>query len=147
MTGASDEVTDVLAVAGELPHPEVRVQGAAPVLAQVPGASLYAILENLVDNATSHGASRVDIRGKTVGEAVELRVADNGSGISPRNRKDVFAPFFTTRQSSGGTGLGLAICRTLANNAGGDIELLPTETGAAFKVTLRAAQRAAGGNS
>jgi len=147
MTGASDEVTDVLAVAGELPHREVRVEGAAPMLAQVPGASVYAILENLVDNATSHGASRVDIRGRTVGEAVELRVADNGSGISPRNRKDVFDPFFTTRQSSGGTGLGLAICRTLANNAGGDIELLPTETGAAFKVTLRAAQRAAAGNS
>ena len=142
MTGASDEATDVLAVATELPHPEVRVEGTPPVLAQAPRASVYAILENLVDNATGHGASRVDIRGETVGATVELRVGDNGSGISPRHRDEVFDPFFTTRQDSGGTGLGLAICRTLANNAGGDIELLPTEAGAAFKVTLRAAPAA-----
>ena len=142
MVRASGEVVDVLAVAEELPHSEVCVEEGAPMLARVPRTSVYAILENLVDNAVGHGASQVDIGGRAAGATVELRIRDNGRGISPRNRSAIFDPFFTTRQSSGGTGLGLAICRTLANNAGGGIELEPTETGAAFKVTLPAAPAA-----
>lgn len=38
-----------------------------------------------------------------------LRIADNGSGISPENQKKIFDTFFTTKLRGIGTGLGLAI--------------------------------------
>ena len=50
---------------------------------------------------------------------VVLRVADNGSGIDPETRQNVFTPYFTTKGANG-TGLGLAvIARILENNQGG----------------------------
>lgn len=41
----------------------------------------------------------------------EVRIRDNGTGIDPAIRKDIFAPFFTTKPTGqGNTGLGLSIC-------------------------------------
>ena len=139
MTTSSDESTDVLAVAAALAHPAVHVAGTPPVVARMARASLVAVLENLVDNAARHGATRVDVSARRVGAAIELTVTDNGSGISSANRGRVFDPFFTTRQEDGGTGIGLAICRSLVQGAGGGIELARSEGGAAFRVTLIAA--------
>ena len=44
-----------------------------------------------------------------VGEAVEIRVRDNGAGIPPEIRDKLFQPFFTTKPTGEGTGLGLSI--------------------------------------
>ena len=43
------------------------------------------------------------------GEAVEIRVRDNGTGIPPEIRDKLFQPFFTTKPTGEGTGLGLSI--------------------------------------
>jgi C4-dicarboxylate-specific signal transduction histidine kinase len=40
------------------------------------------------------------------GEAVEVRVRDNGTGIPPEIRDKLFQPFFTTKPTGEGTGLG-----------------------------------------
>lgn len=138
LTAASEEVTDVLAVARELPEPPVRVaEGEAK--ARVPTASLRAILEHLVQNASEHGARRVDVYVKRRHGKVELWVEDDGPGIAVEDAARVFDPFYTTRADRGGTGLGLAICRALAQNAGGSIALAKAQEGAAFNVTLNAA--------
>ena len=136
MTTSGDEATDVVAVAQSLALSIVHVAPAPPAVAHIARASLVAVLENLVDNAARHGATRVDLAARRRGDTVELTVADDGPGISPANRGRVFDPFFTTRQEDGGTGLGLAICRSLVQGAGGRIDLVPGERGAAFKVTL-----------
>lgn len=136
MTTSSEEATDVLAVAQELALPILHVAPAPPAVARIARSSLLAVLENLVDNAARHGATRVDVDARRRGDTVALTVADDGPGISPANRGRVFDPFFTTRQEDGGTGLGLAICRSLVQGAGGQIELAPGERGAAFVVTL-----------
>ncbi len=43
-------------------------------------------------------------------ERIEIRIADNGIGINPENKKLLFNPFFTTKPIGKGTGLGLSIC-------------------------------------
>ncbi|MCL2723081.1 MAG: ATP-binding protein [Polyangiaceae bacterium] len=54
-------------------------------------------------------------------ETVEISVHDTGPGISQKVLKNIFVPFFTTREQ--GTGLGLAISQSIVQNAGGSIHV------------------------
>ena len=46
---------------------------------------------------------------KNLGDRVEIRIRDNGTGVSPEVRQKMFNPFFTTKPAGEGTGLGLSI--------------------------------------
>jgi len=46
---------------------------------------------------------------KSLGDRVEIRIRDNGTGIPPEVREKMFNPFFTTKPAGEGTGLGLSI--------------------------------------
>jgi signal transduction histidine kinase/HAMP domain-containing protein len=46
---------------------------------------------------------------KNLGDSVEIRIRDNGTGISPEVKEKLFNPFFTTKPAGEGTGLGLSI--------------------------------------
>src|SRR5262249_55629684 len=46
---------------------------------------------------------------KSLGDRVEVRIRDNGTGIPPEVRDKMFNPFFTTKPAGEGTGLGLSI--------------------------------------
>ena len=46
---------------------------------------------------------------KNLGDRVEIRIHDNGTGVSPEVREKMFNPFFTTKPAGEGTGLGLSI--------------------------------------
>jgi signal transduction histidine kinase len=46
---------------------------------------------------------------KNLGDSVEIRIRDNGTGITPEVREKLFNPFFTTKPTGEGTGLGLSI--------------------------------------
>ncbi len=78
-------------------------------------AHLKQILDNLCQNALRYGNPE---KGEILIQAINsqhgpcIEVCDNGQGISPEHRKQLFEPFFTT--SSSGTGLGLYISRELA---------------------------------
>jgi two-component system, NtrC family, sensor histidine kinase HydH len=54
-------------------------------------------------------------------ELIEVSVKDTGPGISQKVKKNLFVPFFTTKEQ--GTGLGLAICQSIIQNAGGTIDV------------------------
>jgi|AGTN01.1.fsa_nt_gi PAS domain S-box/PAS domain S-box/PAS domain S-box/PAS domain S-box len=59
-----------------------------------------------------------------VGDGVEIRVADTGTGVPEDIREHVFDPFFTTKDVGKGTGQGLAICRdVVVAKHGGRIEV------------------------
>ena len=74
---------------------------------------------------------------RNVNGDVEVRISDNGPGVSPEHLDRLFDPFFTTKRS--GTGLGLAISRTIAQGHGGTIGIRPvTPHGASFHVSLPA---------
>jgi two-component system, NtrC family, sensor kinase len=61
---------------------------------------------------------------RDLGEAVEIRVRDNGTGISPEFREKLFQPFFTTKPTGEGTGLGLSISYDIITQQhGGTIEV------------------------
>jgi two-component system osmolarity sensor histidine kinase EnvZ len=83
-------------------------------------------ITNLVSNAVRFG-DRVIIRAAVEGQWVRIEVDDNGPGIPPEERLNVFKPFYrldhARNQDEGNTGLGLAIARDIAKSHGGDITL------------------------
>jgi two-component system sensor histidine kinase PilS (NtrC family) len=72
-----------------------------------------------------------------MGDAILFEINDDGPGVPPELRNQVFEPFFTTRP--GGTGLGLYVARELADANGAALDLLPRGPGAHFRMTLRRA--------
>lgn len=109
-------------------------------LAPLSSENAQIVFGHLLDNAMRHGATRAEISAHVAGGALVVRVADNGAGVSPGNRERIFDPFFTTRRTEGGTGMGLGIVRALLRAHGGDIRLVDSVEGAAFELTLPAAQ-------
>jgi GAF domain-containing protein len=66
---------------------------------------------------------------KSLGDRVEIRIRDNGTGIPPEVKEKMFNPFFTTKPAGEGTGLGLSICHDIiVKQHGGSIEV-DTEPG------------------
>jgi two-component system NtrC family sensor kinase len=61
---------------------------------------------------------------KSLGDSVEIRIRDNGTGIPPEVRDKLFNPFFTTKPAGEGTGLGLSISHDIiVKQHGGSIEV------------------------
>jgi signal transduction histidine kinase len=117
----------------------MTVAGDTNTRARLPREILETILTNLIDNSRQNGANQVDVTIHQAEGTLRIRIADNGTGISPANAANIFMPFFTTHREEGGTGLGLGIVRALLKAYGGDIELALIDKGAAFNVTVPAA--------
>jgi two-component system, OmpR family, sensor histidine kinase TctE len=91
-------------------------------------------LSNLVDNALRYGRaageSRVTIRVREQDDQVVLEVEDNGPGLSPADRLQVFERFYrslaTQQRHPEGAGLGLAIVREIARRHGGEADVADT---------------------
>ncbi len=61
---------------------------------------------------------------KNLGDSVEIRIRDNGTGIPPEVKEKMFNPFFTTKPVGEGTGLGLSISHDIiVKQHGGSIEV------------------------
>ena len=61
---------------------------------------------------------------KNLGDSIEIRIRDNGTGIPPEVRGKLFNPFFTTKPAGEGTGLGLSISHDIiVKQHGGAIEV------------------------
>lgn len=106
---------------------------------------LVQVLQNLMENGMKYNASptpRVAITARREGDAWAFSVSDNGIGIAPDHREQVFEMFLRlhTQQEYPGTGIGLAICRRIVERHGGRIWIESTEGGgSAFHFTLVAA--------
>ncbi len=82
---------------------------------------LRQVLWNLVSNALDAPGKHVGIRARRAEGGVEVRVADDGAGMSPEVLARVFEPFRTTKAR--GTGLGLSISRAIIEKHGGSIRI------------------------
>jgi two-component system, OmpR family, osmolarity sensor histidine kinase EnvZ len=84
------------------------------------------LLGNLVSNAARYGDD-IQITAVHNEKYLTVHVDDDGPGIPPENREDVFRPFLrldeARNQDHAGSGLGLAIARDIARSHGGEISL------------------------
>lgn len=97
---------------------------------------LYRVLLNLARNAVEAGARHLRVGAAQDGDVLAIDIADDGPGLSPRVRDNLFRPFFGSGRP-GGSGLGLAIARELMRAQGGDIDLVSsTASGTIFRLTL-----------
>jgi len=71
------------------------------------------------------------------GDAVEVRVRDNGTGIPPDIRDKLFQPFFTTKPTGEGTGLGLSITYDIVTQQHGGTIAVDSEVGQFTEFTVR----------
>jgi signal transduction histidine kinase len=103
---------------------------------------LFRILSNLCRNAVQaiegQGEGRpgeIRVRAWREGRRAWVEVSDDGPGVPPRTRANLFRAFQGSSRK-GGTGLGLAIAAELAAAHGGALKLVDTERGATFLMEL-----------
>jgi two-component system, OmpR family, osmolarity sensor histidine kinase EnvZ len=97
------------------------------------------LLFNLVSNAARHGDT-IAISAQHETRWLTVTVDDDGPGIPPEAREEVFKPFVrldeARNQDEGGSGLGLAIARDIARSHGGDVVLGDSPLGG-LRATVR----------
>ena len=76
------------------------------------GNGFYAATKRARGNSEAAYRPTLQVSTRDLGEAVEVRIRDNGTGIAPEIRDQLFQPFFTTKPTGEGTGLGLSIRRS-----------------------------------
>ena len=81
---------------------------------------------------------------RDLGEAVEIRVRDNGTGIPPEIRDQLFQPFFTTKPTGEGTGLGLSISWDIVTQQHGGTIAVDSEPGEFTEFKIRLPRGASG---
>ncbi len=70
---------------------------------------------------------------RDVGDVVRVEFADNGHGIAEENIREIFNPFFSTREKDGGSGLGLYVSKKIVEQHQGTIDVTSTpEQGTTF---------------
>jgi two-component system osmolarity sensor histidine kinase EnvZ len=96
-------------------------------------------LANLVANAQRHGHN-ISLQASREQRFITIHVDDDGPGIAPEHREDVFRPFYrldsARNQDESGAGLGLAIARDIARSHGGDVSLAKSAMGG-LRATVR----------
>ena len=112
----------------------------------VPGDSgrLHQVLANLLANARTHtpAGTTITLTVAHVAGGAQLRVHDDGPGIDPEVRDELFARFargdVSRARQSGGTGLGLAIAKAIVEGHGGSISVQSVPGDTTFTVQLPA---------
>ncbi len=112
------------------------------VLNSYPGA-VAQIITNLVENSALHGfkpyqSHQISIRAESPDPStVTIIYQDDGCGIAQGLQDRIFEPFFTTDRKRGGTGLGMHIVfNQITQKLGGTIEMVPSNIGVKFNITL-----------
>jgi len=102
------------------------------------GGELNQVWANLIANAieaVADGGS-VEVSARRQGDAIVVRVLDDGPGVAADLRERIFEPFFTTKPAGDGVGLGLAITRRLIDQHEGELDVDSVPGRTEFRVTL-----------
>jgi signal transduction histidine kinase len=134
--GAAKLSAAITGLRAAFPSLEIRARGELDTPMRISEENATIIFANLADNAARHGSTTLDLSAARQGNLLRVKIGDNGEGVSPNNRTQIFDSFFTTRRDSGGTGMGLAIVRAMLDAHGGAIRLLDTKEGTAFELTI-----------
>jgi signal transduction histidine kinase len=116
---------------------ELAPQEMTRVFLNLFGNGFYAATKRARGNGEAAYRPTLQVSTRDLGEAVEVRVRDNGTGIPPEIREKLFQPFFTTKPTGEGTGLGLSISYDIVTQQhGGTIEV-DSEPGEFTEFTIR----------
>lgn len=100
---------------------------------------LRKIVQNLLSNAvkfTPEGGA-VQVISSVRDASLEIKVKDNGCGMSQGEKKNVFKPFYQASNAEGGTGIGLPLVKLAAEAMGGRVDLdTAPGVGSVFTVTI-----------
>ncbi|WP_419728611.1 sensor histidine kinase [Lichenicola sp.] len=129
---------DAAQAAGVALHLEAPEGITVPFDPALVGRVLANLLENAIRATPTGGQVFVAGQRDVLARQVRISVADDGPGVAPGVRGQLFEPFVTGRAD--GTGLGLAIARELVTAHGGTLALTdrPAGSGACFTMTLPA---------
>jgi signal transduction histidine kinase len=136
LTAAINEV--IRTVNFDVGEKKLRVEnGGEPLVIQADEQLLRQVLFNLLFNAiqaADNGGQIQFVSKRTSTTEGALEIRDDGPGVAPENRQEIFKPYFTTHQK--GTGLGLAVVQQIILAHGWEIECLGNEPrGAVFRIT------------
>ena len=98
---------------------------------------LVQVVFNLVLNAIDATAKGglIEVIGRQTADGIEVAVRDDGTGIAPGHREQIFRPYFTTKKQ--GTGLGLFVTRRIIAEYGGSVSFESTPgRGTTFRILL-----------
>jgi signal transduction histidine kinase len=90
----------------------------------------YAAAKRKAENGETEFEPTLLASTKNLGGTIEIRIRDNGTGISPEVKEKMFNPFFTTKPAGEGTGLGLSMTHDIVVKQHGgriDVESRPGE--------------------
>jgi signal transduction histidine kinase len=130
----------------DIEEKKLRVEtGGEPVDIEADDQLLRQVLFNLLINAIQavDAGGQIQISAQRVSATeASLEIRDNGPGVPPERRQEIFKPYFTTNEK--GTGLGLAVVQQIVLAHGWEIECLGNEPkGAVFRIThLKLADKA-----
>jgi signal transduction histidine kinase len=95
--------------------------------------ALFNLILNAIQAVNGDGQIEVVAEKRSQTEGC-LEVRDNGPGVAPEHRSEIFKPYFTTQKT--GTGLGLAVVQQIVLAHGWEIQCLPNSpTGAVFRIS------------
>jgi signal transduction histidine kinase len=107
------------------------------VLLNLLSNGLYAVTKRRSENGNSGFDPTVRAATRNLGDHVEIRIRDNGTGIAPEVKDKIFNPFFTTKPAGEGTGLGLSMSHDIiVKQHGGTIDV-ETEPGVFTEFIIR----------
>lgn len=117
-----------------VPAEEATIELDEDIILKGDWSRVQQLFENLFRNAIEHGGDDVTIRVGVLENASGIYVEDNGAGITPKKREQVFTDGYSTGEE--GSGFGLTIVRQIVEAHGWDIRVTDSETGGArFEIT------------
>jgi signal transduction histidine kinase len=136
LAGLIEEVAEVVEKSGDDGAMRLVNDVPATLMIEADRDQLFRVILNVARNALEAGAHRVSVAAERGGEIISVLVADDGPGLPPKARDNLFRPFAGSARP-GGTGLGLAIAREIMRAHGGDITLAAsTAQGTTFCLAL-----------
>jgi signal transduction histidine kinase len=116
---------------------ELAPQEMTRVFLNLFGNGFYAATKRARGNGEAGYRPTLGVSTRDLGEAVEIRVRDNGTGIPPEIRERLFQPFFTTKPTGEGTGLGLSISWDIVTQQHGGTIAVDSREGEFTEFTIR----------